>query len=497
MSMSENLMAHTLQSLIQGLQKGDFTSVELVDNALKNATQIQDLNLYCYHATEAARNLAKQSDARRISGDVGELEGIPLAHKDLFAISGMPTQAASLILQGFKPPYTATIVTKLQDAGSITVGKLNQDEFAMGSANKNSCYGVAINPWQMQDSTEDLIPGGSSGGSAAAVASLAIAGATGTDTGGSIRQPAALTGTVGVKPSYGRCSRYGMVAFASSLDQASVVTRSVYDAALMLKIMCGHDPKDMTTSRRRVPDFISAVGESIQGKRIGVAKEYFPDNLEGEIAENCQQAQEILQGLGAKIVPISLPLTQYALPAYYVIAPAEASSNLARYDGVRYGLRAREGGNLDGMYKNTRAAGFGDEVKRRILVGTYVLSAGYYDAYYIKAQKIRRLIQEDFAQSFTQCDLILAPTTPNAAQPIAEFGQDPLQAYLSDVFTVPASMAGLPALSVPSGINQQGLPLGVQLIGRAFDEETLLSVAAAFEAELGFDAVATRAIGAN
>ena len=492
--MSENYMAHSLQFLAEGLQKGAFSAVELVDNAFDNINKIKGLNAYCYRADDSARAKAKISDSRRKSGEAGLLEGIPLAHKDLFAIQDMPTQAASKILQNFKPPYTATVIERLEEAGSITVGKLNQDEFAMGSANKNSCYGAVINPWRAKDSDADLIPGGSSGGTSAAVASLAISAATGTDTGGSIRQPAALTGTVGVKPSYGRCSRYGMVAFASSLDQASVLTRSVYDAALMLQIMAGHDAKDMTTAKQPVPEFTKAIGQSLKGKKIGVAKEYFPDNLDGEIVANFKQAEEILRHAGAEIVQIALPMTKYALPAYYVIAPAEASSNLARYDGVRYGYRTAHAKSLEEMYQKTRAEAFGDEVKRRILIGTYVLSAGYYDAYYVKAQKVRRLISQDFDNAFQSCDAILAPTTPSAAQPIETFGLDPLQAYFSDIFTVPASMAGLPALSIPSGQNKQNLPLGVQLIGRYFDEETILTIASCFETELNFQARATQAI---
>ena len=405
----------------------------------------------------------------------------------------MPTQAGSNILQGFRPPYTATVIEKLQQAGSITIGKLNQDEFAMGSANKNSCYGSVINPWQANGKNiakdTPLIPGGSSGGTAASVAARLIPAATGTDTGGSIRQPAALTGTVGMKPTYGRCSRYGMVAFASSLDQASILGRSTWDVGLLLQIMCGHDARDMTSSRQDVPDFTALMGQSVKGMKIGVAQEYFPDNLDASIKENCLEAQDILRSAGAEIVPISLKMTEYALPAYYVIAPAEASANLARYDGVRYGHRTGQAVNsLDDMYQKTRGEGFGKEVKRRILIGTYVLSAGYYDAYFLQAQKVRRLIMDDFKQAFQQCDVIFAPTTPKAAEPIDTFGLDPVQAYLSDIFTVPASMAGLPALSLPSGLNQDALPLGVQLIGQAFDEPRLLQIASAFEAETKFNA---------
>ena len=487
-------MQLTIKQMLDGLGKGDFSALELTQCALDNAEQTKKLNIYSYIAEDSARKNASQSDERRKTGKAGKIDGIPLAHKDLFAINGMDTQAASKILSGFKPPYTATVIDRLEQAGSITIGKLNQDEFAMGSANKNSCYGNVVNPWRANgkhaiSSDTDLIPGGSSGGSSASVAMRAIPAATGSDTGGSIRQPAALTGTVGIKPTYGRCSRYGMVAFASSLDQASILTRTVWDGALLLEIMCGHDASDMTTSRKAVPNFHESFGQSIKGLKIGVAQEYFPDNLDGEIKQNCLQAQELLQQAGAEIVPISLKMTEYALPAYYVIAPAEASGNLSRYDGVRYGHRtADDVDTLDEMYRKTRAEGFGDEVKRRILIGTYVLSAGYYDAYFLKAQKVRRLILQDFQQAFTQCDVILAPTTPNAAEPIATFGLDPVQAYLSDIFTVPASMAGLPALSLPSGLNQDGLPLGVQFIGQHFDEPRLLQVADIFESEIGFDA---------
>ena len=488
--MPKNLMQLTIKQMLEGLDKSDFSASELTQSALDNAEHAKKLNIYSYIAEDSARKNAKQSDERRKNGNAGKIDGVPLAHKDLFAINGMDTQAASNILKGFKPPYTATVIDRLEQAGSITIGKLNQDEFAMGSANKNSCYGSVVNPWRAHNSDADLIPGGSSGGSSASVAMRAIPAATGSDTGGSIRQPAALTGTVGIKPTYGRCSRYGMVAFASSLDQASILTRTVWDGALLLEIMCGHDARDMTTSRQKVPNFHEKFGQSIKGLKIGVAQEYFPDDLDDEIKKNCQQAQELLQQAGAEIVPISLKMTEYALPAYYVIAPAEASGNLSRYDGVRYGHRtADDVDTLDEMYRKTRAEGFGDEVKRRILIGTYVLSAGYYDAYFLKAQKVRRLIMQDFQQAFTQCDVIFAPTTPKAAEPIATFGLDPVQAYLSDIFTVPASMAGLPALCVPSGLNQDGLPLGVQFIGQHFDEPRLLQVADIFESEIGFDSL--------
>ncbi len=492
-------MAMSIKDLLTALDKGEASAVDLVENALANAEQSKNMNVYSHIAGDVAREKAKQSDAKRKAGNAGKIEGIPLAHKDLFAINEMPTQAASKILDGFCPPYTATVIERLEQAGSITVGKLNQDEFAMGSANKNSHYGSVINPWRANgtdiSADADLIPGGSSGGSSASVAMRAIPAATGTDTGGSIRQPAALTGTVGMKPTYGRCSRYGMVAFASSLDQASILSRSVWDGALLLEIMCGHDARDMTTSRQKVPDFHSLFGQSIKGMKIGVAQEYFPDTIDDEIRSNCIQAQELLKSAGAEIVPISLKMTEFALPAYYVIAPAEASGNLARYDGVRYGYRTKDDVNsLDEMYRKTRGEGFGDEVKRRVLIGTYVLSAGYYDAYFLKAQKVRRLIMEDFQQAFQQCDVILAPTTPKAAEPIDIFGLDPLQAYLSDIFTVPASMAGLPALSVPSGLNRNGLPLGIQLIGNHFDEPRLLQVADIFENEIGFNAMPQEAI---
>ena len=431
--------------------------------------------------------MAEASDRRLARGAGLPLDGLPIAVKDLFCTQDVQTTAGSHILGGFKPPYESTVTANLWRAGAVMLGKANMDEFAMGSANVTSAYGKVENPWRRRGDNRPLVPGGSSGGSAAAVAARAALAATGTDTGGSIRQPASFCGIVGLKPTYGRCSRWGIVAFASSLDQAGPMTRTVQDAAIMLGAMAGHDPKDSTSAPMPVPDFEAALGRDIRGLRIGIPREYRLDGMPGEIETLWQQGMRWLEAAGATAVEINLPLTKYALPAYYIIAPAEASSNLARYDGVRFGLRV-PGDSLDGMYENTRAQGFGAEVRRRILIGTYVLSAGYYDAYYLKAQKVRALIARDFDQAFQRCDAILTPTAPSAAFTIGEKMDDPVAMYLNDVFTVPSSLAGLPAISVPAGITADGLPLGLQAIGRAFDEETVLRVGAALERAAGFTA---------
>ena len=449
------------------------------------------LNAYVHHTPEIALAQAKASDEKRARGDVGMLEGIPIGVKDLFCTKGVNSQSASKILSGFKPEYESTVTSNLFREGAVMLGKTNMDEFAMGSANITSTYGNCINPWRRADApAKQLVPGGSSGGSAAAVAARLGFMATGTDTGGSIRQPAAFTGIVGIKPTYGRCSRWGIVAFASSLDQAGPMARTVRDTAISLNAMAGHDPKDSTSAIQSVPNFEAVLGGGVKGLRIGLPKEYSIEGLDGEIGAAWQKGVEILKAAGAQIVNISLPHTKYALPTYYIIAPAEASSNLARYDGVRFGLRVMEDGDsLNDMYEKTRAAGFGAEVKRRILIGTYVLSAGYYDAYYKKAQKVRALIAQDFANAYKQCDVILTPTAPSDAFAIGENQSDPVMMYMNDVFTIPASLAGLPALALPIGLSKAGLPLGLQLIGRAFDEETVFRVADVIEREAAFTAL--------
>jgi aspartyl-tRNA(Asn)/glutamyl-tRNA(Gln) amidotransferase subunit A len=427
--------------------------------------------------------MAKASDAKLAKGEGGALEGIPLGIKDLYATKGVHTQACSHILDGFKPTYESTVTTNLWRDGAVMLGKLNMDEFAMGSSNETSYYGNVINPWRRRNSNASLVPGGSSGGSASAVAAHICAAATATDTGGSIRQPAAFTGTVGIKPTYGRCSRWGIVAFASSLDQAGPIARDVRDAAIMLKSMASVDPMDTTSVDLPVPDYEKAIGKSIKGLRVGIPKEYRADGMSSEIEALWNKGAQWLKEQGAEIVEISLPHTKYALPAYYIVAPAEASSNLARYDGVRYGLRA-PGDDIVDMYENSRAAGFGPEVQRRILIGTYVLSAGYYDAYYVRAQKIRTLIKRDFEQAWTKVDVVLTPATPSPAFAPGEIS-DPVQMYLNDIFTVTVNMAGLPGIAVPAGVSNDGLPLGLQLIGKAFDEETLFQTAAVIEQVAG------------
>ena len=447
------------------------------------------LNAYITPTPDIALAQADASDARRAKGQVGALEGIPVAVKDLFCTTGVLTTAASHILDGFKPEYESTITQNLWNAGAVMLGKTNLDEFAMGSANITSYYGNVINPWKKKGDNKDLVPGGSSGGSAAAVAANIAPMALGTDTGGSIRQPAAFCGIVGIKPTYGRCSRWGTIAFASSLDQAGPLTRTVRDAAITLTAMAGYDPKDSTSADLAVPDFEKALTGDVRGKKIGIPKEYAVDGMDSEISDLWKKGADMLKAAGAEIIEVSLPHTKYALPTYYVIAPAECSSNLARYDGVRFGLRVQGAkGNLDEMYEMTRAEGFGHEVKRRILIGTYVLSAGYYDAYYKKAQRVRTLIAQDFKNAFEKVDIILTPTAPTAAFGIGDNTADPVTMYLNDVFTVPTSLAGLPAIALPVGLSKDGLPLGLQLIGRAFDENTVFTVAGALEAAAGFTA---------
>jgi aspartyl-tRNA(Asn)/glutamyl-tRNA(Gln) amidotransferase subunit A len=442
------------------------------------------LNAYILQTPDKALSMAAASDARLAKGKGLALDGIPLGIKDLFCTKDVRSTACSKILGEFEPVYESTVTQNLWDAGAVMLGKLNMDEFAMGSSNETSAFNPCVNPWRAEGSDKPLVPGGSSGGSASSVAAGLAMGATASDTGGSIRQPAAFTGTVGIKPTYGRCSRYGMVAFASSLDQAGPITRSVRDAAILLKEMASHDPKDSTSSEAKVPDFEKALGKAVKGLRIGIPKEYRVDGMSDEIDALWQQGIDWFRAAGAEIKDISLPHTKYALPAYYIVAPAEASSNLARYDGVRYGLRVN-GRDITGMYEETRSAGFGAEVKRRILIGTYVLSAGYYDAYYIKAQKVRTLIRRDFDDAFRDVDIVLTPATPSPAFTLGEKSGDPLEMYLNDIFTVTVNMAGLPGMSVPAGFSKDGLPLGLQIIGKAFDEETVLRAGQVIEDAAG------------
>jgi aspartyl-tRNA(Asn)/glutamyl-tRNA(Gln) amidotransferase subunit A len=481
-----DLTSLTLAEARDGLARKTFTSVELTDAHLAAIERARALNAYVLETPEQARAMARDADAKIGKGEGGPLAGIPLGIKDLFATRDVRTTACSKILGDFKPPYESTVTTQLWRDGAVMLGKLNNDEFAMGSSNETSCFGPVVNPWRRDGSDAKLVPGGSSGGSASAVAAGLCLGATGTDTGGSIRQPAAFTGIVGIKPTYGRCSRWGIVAFASSLDQAGPFARTVRDTAILLRSMAGHDPKDTTSVDRAVPDFEAAIGKSVKGLRIGIPKEYRLDGMSSEIERLWSQGAEWLKAAGAELIEVSLPHTKYALPAYYIVAPAEASSNLARYDGVRYGARV-DGNNIVEMYENTRAAGFGAEVKRRVMIGTYVLSAGYYDAYYLRAQKVRTLIKKDFEDCFAQgVHAILTPATPSAAFGIGEkTGADPIEMYLNDIFTVTVNMAGLPGIAVPAGKDAQGLPLGLQLIGRPFDEETLFSLGEVIEQAAG------------
>ena len=478
----------TLAEARDALRKGDVTSVELTEACLSAIDGADALNAYVHKTPEIALERAKAADARLKEGNAPDMCGLPIGMKDLFCTKGVASQAASGILEGFTPEYESTVSQKLQDAGAVMLGKLNMDEFAMGSSNESSVYGDAINPWKVDE--RNLTPGGSSGGSAAAVAADLCLAATGTDTGGSIRQPAAFTGTVGIKPTYGRCSRWGIIAYASSLDQAGPMTKTVRDAAIMLEAMAGHDMKDSTSADLAVPNFEAMLTGDIRGKVIGVPKEYRPEGLPEEIGKLWDDGAAMLKDAGAEVREISLPHTKYALPAYYVIAPAEASSNLARYDGVRYGHRAKlgSGDGINEMYEKTRAEGFGDEVKRRIMVGTYVLSAGFYDAYYNRARKVRTLIKKDFSDAFDAgVDAILTPATPSAAFGLGEMSDaDPVQMYLNDVFTITVNMAGLPGITVPAGLSTQGLPLGLQLIGRPWEEGDLLNTAYALEQAAGF-----------
>ncbi len=472
------------------LRAKETTSKELTQACLDAIDAAGALNAFVHHTPDQAMAQADAADTRLQSGDAPAMCGLPIGIKDLFCTKGVPSQAGSRILEGFLPEYESTVSQNLFDYGAVMLGKLNMDEFAMGSSNETSVYGNAVNPWRRGNDDAALTPGGSSGGSAAAVAADLCLAATGTDTGGSIRQPAAFTGTVGIKPTYGRCSRWGIVAFASSLDQAGPMTKSVRDAAIMLEAMCGHDPKDSTSADLTVPNFEAALTGDVRGQKIGIPKEYRMDGMPEEIETLWQQGIEMMKDAGAEIVDISLPHTKYALPAYYVIAPAEASSNLARYDGVRYGHRAKldQGDGITEMYENTRAEGFGHEVQRRVMIGTYVLSAGFYDAYYNRARKVRTLIKKDFEDVFAQgIDSILTPATPSAAFGLGEMTDaDPVQMYLNDVFTVTVNLAGLPGIAVPAGQDRTGLPLGLQLIGRPWEEAPLLSAAYALERAAGF-----------
>jgi aspartyl-tRNA(Asn)/glutamyl-tRNA(Gln) amidotransferase subunit A len=475
----------TLAEARAGLAAKQFSARELAEGYIAAMEMVRPLNAYITETPEIALDMAAAADGRLAKGEARPLDGIPVAVKDLFCTKGVLTTAASHILDGFQPPYESTVTEKLWRAGAVMLGKTNLDEFAMGSSTTTSHYGPTENPWRRPGDNRPLVAGGSSGGSAAAVAAHAALGATGTDTGGSIRQPASFCGIVGLKPTYGRCSRWGVVAFASSLDHPGPLARTVRDAAILLGAMAGHDPRDSTSAPLPLPDFEKALTGDVRGLRIGIPQEYRAEGMPAEIEALWQQGVEWLRAAGAEPIEISLPMTKYALPTYYIIAPAEASSNLARYDGVKYGLRV-PGETLDDMYELTRAAGFGVETRRRILIGTYVLSAGYYDAYYLKAQKVRALIAQDFAAAFERVDCLLTPTAPTAAFAIGEKQDDPIAMYLNDLFTVSADLAGLPAISVPAGLSADGLPLGLQVIGRAFDEEMVLRVGGVIETAAAF-----------
>jgi len=481
-----DLTSLTLADARDRLRRREFSAVELAQAHLAAMEKARALNAFVLETPDQALAMARDADARLQSGEARPLDGIALGVKDLFATKGVRTTACSHILDNFVPTYESTVTANLWRDGAVMLGKLNNDEFAMGSSNETSFFGPVVSPWRREGANAPLVPGGSSGGSAAAVAAGLCLGATGTDTGGSIRQPAAFTGIVGIKPTYGRCSRWGIVAFASSLDQAGPFGRTVRDCAILLRSMAGHDPKDTTSVDRPVPDYEAALGKSVKGMTVGIPKEYRVDGMAADIDRLWGQGAEWLKAAGANVVEVSLPHTKYALPAYYIVAPAEASSNLARYDGVRYGLRT-PGRDVIDMYQKTRAEGFGKEVRRRIMIGTYVLSSGYYDAYYLRAQKVRTLIKRDFEQAFAKgVDAILAPATPSPAFGIGEKGGgDPIEMYLNDVFTVTVNMAGLPGLAVPAGASSEGLPLGLQLIGRPFEEETLFSLGAVIEQAAG------------
>ncbi len=479
----------TIRAALAGLKKKEFTASELTEAHIRASEAARGLNCYITETFDAARVQAKAADARYAAGKALPLDGIPIAMKDLFCTEGVQTTAASKILEGFRPPYESTVSGKLKADGTISLGKANLDEFAMGSSNGTSAFGGVINPWRSTTAPDKkLVPGGSSGGSAAAVAARIAMGATGTDTGGSIRQPAAFCGITGIKPTYGRCSRFGVIAFASSLDQPGPFARTVEDCALLLQSMAGFDPKDSTSVDCPVPDYAAGLGGSVKGLKVGVPQEYRVAGTNPEILALWDKGVAMLKDAGAEIVSVSLPHTKYALQTYYVIAPAECSSNLARYDGVRFGLRV-EGDNLIDTYEKTRAQGFGREVKRRILVGTYVLSAGYYDAYYNQARKVRKLIWQDFINAYRQCDVLLTPTAPTPAFAIGENLQDPVTMYLNDIFTIPASMAGMPGMSLPVGLSADGLPLGLQLLGRPFEEQTLFKAAHVLEEAAAFTAL--------
>ena len=479
----------SIAELRDGFRSGEFTAREIAEQYNRAVAGARALNAYTVETPEDALAAADAADKARGNGEPGALAGIPLGIKDLFATRGVDTTAGSRILKGFKPRYESTVTANLRKAGAGMLGKLNMDEFAMGSSNETSAYGPVISPWRRKDGgNAALAPGGSSGGSSAAVAAGIAPAATGTDTGGSIRQPAAFTGICGIKPTYGRCSRWGIVSFASSLDQAGPMAKTVRDCAIMLETMAGFDPKDSTSLDLPVPKWEAGLSSDLKGKRVGIPREYRIDGVPADINALWDKGIEWLRDAGAEIVEISLPHTKYALPTYYIIAPAEASSNLARYDGVRYGLRVESGGGLDQMYAATRAAGFGAEVRRRIMIGTYVLSAGFYDAYFNKAQRVRTLIKQDFEKAFEKCDLILTPTAPSAAFGLGDKSADPIAMYLNDVFAVPASLAGLPAMSVPSGLDEMGLPLGLHLIGPELDEQSVLNAGLAIEERAGFTA---------
>jgi len=484
-----DLTAKTIAELREGLRAGEFTAREVAEQYNTAVASARALNAFTVETPDDALAAADAADKARGSGELGSLAGIPLGIKDLFATRDVDTTAGSRILAGFKPRYESTVTANLRKAGAGMLGKLNMDEFAMGSSNETSAYGPVISPWRRKDGgNAALAPGGSSGGSSAAVAAGIAPAATGTDTGGSIRQPAAFTGICGIKPTYGRCSRWGIVSFASSLDQAGPMARTVRDCAILLEAMAGFDPKDSTSLDLPVPNWEAGLSSDLRGKRVGIPKEYRIDGVPADINALWDKGIEWLRDAGAEPVEISLPHTKYALPTYYIIAPAEASSNLARYDGVRYGARAESSGGLDEMYSATRAAGFGAEVRRRIMIGTYVLSAGFYDAYFTKAQRVRTLIKQDFEKAFEQCDLILTPTAPSAAFGLGDKSADPIAMYLNDVFAVPASLAGLPAMSVPGGLDEMGLPLGLHIIGRELDEQGVLNAGLAIEERAGFTA---------
>ncbi|MEO1658301.1 MAG: Asp-tRNA(Asn)/Glu-tRNA(Gln) amidotransferase subunit GatA [Pseudomonadota bacterium] len=485
-----DLTSLKLAALRDGLAKKEFTAAEATDAYLERAEASGLLNAYVRLTADKARECAKASDERISKGEAGPLEGVPLGIKDLFCTEGTPTNASSKILEGFTPTYESTVSGNLKRDGAVFLGKLNLDEFAMGSSNETSAHGPVINPWRREGEDTKLSPGGSSGGSAAAVSARLCAAATATDTGGSIRQPAALTGTVGIKPTYGRCSRFGIVAFASSLDQAGPIARDVRDASIMLTSMASYDPKDSTSIDRPVPDYEKALEGGVKGLKIGIPKEYRLDGMPSEIDALWQKGAELLKEQGAEIVEVSLPLTKYALPVYYIVAPAEASSNLARYDGIRYGQRVHDD-DINELYAKTRGEGFGAEVKRRLMIGTYVLSAGYYDAYYLRAQRVRKKIAMELAEAFEKVDLLLTPSSPSSAFGLGEKSSDPIEMYLNDVFTVTANLAGVPGVSVPAGVDSQGLPLGLQLVAPAFGEEVMLRGAAALEEAIGFDAQPT------